>query len=227
MKKKNLILFISLAWICSLHPVWGFNKPSPKKILVTAFGPYAGLPINPSETIMNLIRTSAPSNQKTQYTFATLRVAYSSVDSFITYTPFQNYHMIVMLGLMPNSVQLRVETTGNNYSGPSKDIDSVSKAGLIQSRSPQKIILAQPYVQQIEKYIHKKRPPMVISSNAGSYVCNYLVYNIRYLFMKKGYTQPALFIHVADTLTRKNIMTNEQQALHILDLMKHMIKKLP
>jgi len=206
--------------------VFGGGGPKNKEVLITAFGPYGGRNENPATFVVQEMKTQVSDFKKVNFTFQLLRVSYNCVDSFIAAHSFEKYDLILMMGLYPESSIIRVETIGRNYCGIYKDVDSVARMGPIEQQAPTRLGVPENQLKGILKFIEKKKPPMAISHDAGDYVCNYLIYTMRYFIAKTDVNKPVLFVHVADTYKFPYVMKDSEQAMHILALIKHMLKKL-
>ncbi len=209
--------------ICSLVLTMQVHA-RPKNILITAFGPYGGMDKNPAQMILNEMRNMELNPKKFNFTFKDLRVAYGDVDQFIGSTDFSQFDLIFMMGLRPDSKRILIENVGMNLADENKDIDSVARPGIIIKKAPNRIRLDEKYINKITKYVKRKKQPFAFSEYAGNYVCNYLIYLMRYTVQQIDTDKPVIFFHVANSIDYNSAPRNEEQASYIMGLIKHLAK---
>jgi pyroglutamyl-peptidase len=164
-------------------------------ILVTGFGPFPGAPFNPTGPLVQRLARLHPARARiVTHIFET---SYAAVDRDLPkliarYRP----DALLMFGLATQATALRIETRARNElilipdaTGmmPSQVTLAPGKAAAMAMPTPVRRLLAA---------IRASRLPVVISDDAGGYLCNYLCWRAVEAAGKNGGPLIAAFVHV-------------------------------
>lgn len=128
-------------------------------VFVTGFGPFGKVKDNPSGW---LARNSGRP-------FAELPVTFEAVDEFLAGFDPSGYRAVLHIGVAAGSRVMRLETRGRNIIGETADVSGAVQAGEITPFAPDlrsRIWADGDAVKGETRW----------SNNAGSYLCNYLLY---------------------------------------------------
>ena len=161
-----------------------------KKILVTGFEAFHGQTINPSQKIIETLKTNE--NLKTLLLPVHFKQAFELLKN--TFLTEPNVKALVMLGqaLSRDSVQLERVALNWVKTHPMDQNSNWVESGRIDSTGPDAYL--NPWIQ--DKWLTELNQigPTQISLSAGDYVCNYIYYqSISHLTQNQI---PTLFIHL-------------------------------
>ncbi len=192
---KNIItgsiIFLTLI---SLLIFLNLNCCEEKNILITAFGAFGNVKTNPS------LEATKDLHNKTvgEYTIRFVKlpvVYYESYD--ILKKAFKKYdpELVISFGVAPYD-ELRLEKIAHN--GPfSKTPDN---KGVIPNESliieGEGDFVSTLPLNKIYSKLNEHKYPVTYSESAGTYLCNYIFYNLMYEVNNKKKKIPAGFIHV-------------------------------
>lgn len=175
-----------------------------KKILITSFGTFGGFQINPSELVMNLLKEDVYLNSIYEITYINFEVRYDAVLKF--YREFDlSFDLIIHLGVASHADKLRLEYIAKN------NVQGEDVAGVVKKNE-----LLLPYQQDLTSTLHlatfekiRKNFPdeVIISKDAGAYLCNYLYY----FSLTKAMSEKIIFIHIADFHNNPNAVSMKRQ----------------
>lgn len=169
-------------------------------ILVTAFGPFPGAPVNPTPAI--LARLTSPCAQRrlgVDLAPVILATAYGALPKFAEVVERLRPEAIVHLGLAGRTKAIRVEALARNRAAPYRR-DAVGAAPdrvALSARHPARLFT--PLAARALMHRIAAHAPASVSTNAGDYLCNALYWQS----LASG--QPAIFIHVPRPSTRLSI----------------------
>jgi pyroglutamyl-peptidase len=184
-------------------------------ILITSFGPFKNISENPSNQIMLEIKKSNDLQflfpVKINYT--TLKVSWRFIDRFVKSMSKQKYDLIIHLGVATNNTLMKIELNANNYFKGIDIFGEEAKYRIIPESINQ--LTTKLDINLINEIVNQNSNELVLSNNAGSYICNYLYFKsleINFLISN------VLFIHVADFFNQKDALSLEVQT--------HLFKKI-
>ena len=185
------------------------------RILITSFGPFSDFKSNPSNQIMERLnqKINLSSHPLTAYEFETIDVSWNGVTKFIEAKKNDTFDFIIHLGVAANETNMRVETCGQNIQSGT-DIENISpkENQIIENESNLNTNIS---IETLNDFVTKNKI-LVMSSDAGTYLCNYLYYKSLYFLGKKS---SVLFIHTADTQNQPTAPTVENQSEIIYKLL--------
>ena len=167
-----------------------------KKLLLTAFEPFAGEPINPS-------LEAARQMEKVEFHEAVIHVAELPVDRFravemsLELIRSSRPDIVIMLGeaggryrVNPERVAINVDDfrIADNAGNQPKD-EPIIDGGAVAYFSTLPI-------RAITDRIIKAHIPAAISNSAGSHLCNRVFYSVMHAINAEGWTTRAGFIHL-------------------------------
>jgi pyroglutamyl-peptidase len=147
------------------------------KLLITGFGPFQGITVNPTEQLI-LYLENHPSafGKNVKIKAITLPVLYFEswkiLDREISaFKP----DILLSFGFAPNSSSIRLETVAHNYDSGFNDNNGVKLAGVIVAGAKDFIPSKLP-LKKIFEQLNFHNIPVQYSSNAGGYLCNYIFF---------------------------------------------------
>lgn len=168
------------------------------KILVTGFGPFDGLPTNPSQ---QLCLTLEESIHNCSVDKLILPVSFKSAGkNLIERLKSQDYRAVFLLGLAYPRSEVTLEKLAINWMDSEiGDNDGfLPEAKKIDANAPDAYFSSMDLRPLVEQPFPDTPPPK-ISYTAGTYVCNALYFNALHWIKKSGAPTQCLFIHVPPT----------------------------
>jgi pyroglutamyl-peptidase len=167
-------------------------------ILVTGFGPFPGAPFNPTEPLVGqLARLRRPALADVRIVPHVFPTSYAAVDQelpkLITkYRP----RALLMFGLAARTKSLRIETRARNALALLPDVRGQSlHQNFILHGGPATLALPA-QVRPLLTAARKACVPVVLSRDAGRYLCNYLCWRAAEAVAKDSGLRLAAFVHV-------------------------------
>jgi pyroglutamyl-peptidase len=167
-------------------------------ILVTGFGPFPGAPFNPTtplvQKLAQLRRAGLAGVTIVPHVFPT---SYAAVDRDLPellarYRP----DALLMFGLATRATTIRVEMRARNTVSPLPDAAAQSLGRHVIAIGAHD---AQPMpapARQLLNAVHDAKVPVTLSTDAGSYLCNYLCWQAAEAVRRPHGPRLAAFIHV-------------------------------
>ncbi len=178
------------------------------KILVTGFGPFPGAPFNPTVSLVaRLARPRRPALTDVQIVSHVFPTSYTAVDRELPKLIGEHKpRALLMFGLASRAKTLRIEMRARNALALLVDASG-------QSLLRNSILDGGPAVLALPARAHHLlaaarvvRAPVVLSRDAGRYLCNYLCWRAAEEVAKNRGLRLAAFVHVpgiARTTRRK------------------------
>ena len=165
------------------------------KILVTGFEPFGQDSINPALEAVKLLPEKIAGAEIIKLTIPT--IAYDSLACIEEAIRQHDPDMILSIGLAGGTSELRVERVGININ----DFRIKDNAGNQYIDEPvfedgETAYFSNLPIKAMVSSIRDANIPAVISNSAGTYVCNHVLYGVRYLIEKKYPGKKSGFIHV-------------------------------
>jgi pyroglutamyl-peptidase len=167
-------------------------------ILVTGFGPFGRIEVNPSQVIVESLARSIASERRAQLVTEILPTEFRAAGDRIT-TLIREIRptAVVSLGLAASAAVIRLERHALNLN----DAIRPDNAGDLASGRP--IDPAGPIgywstlpLDDILRALKGRDIPATISNHAGAYVCNHVFYTARREIERLGLTIASGFVHV-------------------------------
>ncbi len=162
-----------------------------KKVLVTGFEPFDGDELNPSSVLLDWLKERTFDFEV--YT-AVLPVSFTSASEKLN-AAIEKYNPshVLLTGFAKNRTELTIERIGINWVDariPDNDGYALKSQKIFQN-SPDGLFSTLP-IDQILNAANNAKCPTKISTSAGEYVCNHLLYT--YLLHHKKV--PGTFLHI-------------------------------
>src|SRR5262245_19412999 len=166
-------------------------------VLLTGFGPFPGAPFNPTGRLVErLVRLRRPALAGVTIVPHIFQTSYETVDRELphliaTHKP----DALLMFGLAPRAKTLRIETRARNALAILPDVSGQSlRRNLIVHGGPSAVTLPA-QARHLFSAGRGARIPLVLSRDAGRYLCNYLCWRAA---EASGQNGPRIisFIHV-------------------------------
>jgi pyroglutamyl-peptidase len=145
-------------------------------ILLTGFGPFPGAPLNPTGPLVEALARSRRSDlrgiRRVAHVFET---SYAAVDRELPVLLTREHpHVLVMFGLAQRSRHIRIETRARNVLAAMPDASGHRPAAtVIAPGAPETLPLPVP-ARRLVAAARSAGTTAALSSDAGSYLCNYL-----------------------------------------------------
>lgn len=186
------------------------------KTMITSFGPFHDFGVNPSNQVMEVLRTKLAEDSALgqNVVFETLDVSWADVDRFIQRQAVQPFDVFIHLGVATGSSHMRIETTGRNAAA-GRDVEDAEPTSTSILESGSDIVASLPY-KGLREFV-SNHPEVVLSDNAGSYLCNYIYFKSLHAH---GANAQVLFIHIADNTHDATAPGIERQADLVLEIIR-------
>lgn len=163
----------------------------PKRVLVTGFGPFDGDSVNPSALLLEWLNSQTFNFElQTVLLPVSFGQAYPQLNRALE--AFNPSH-VILTGLAKNRSELTLERIAINWVDariPDND-GLVLKSQKIKEESEDGLFTTLPLLKMLES-ANRAGCPTKISTSAGEYVCNHLIY----LYLAENRTIPGTFIHL-------------------------------
>ena len=170
-------------------------------ILVTGFGPFPGAPVNPTGPLVRrLARLRRPILADVQIIGHIFPTSYTAVDRELPALIARHEpDALLMFGLAQRAKKVRVETRARNALAllPDAGAASIRRTKLVPG-GPAAISLPAPAIH-LSTAVSAARVPVMLSRDAGRYLCNYLCWRAAEAARKVGGPRIAVFVHVPRT----------------------------
>jgi len=166
-------------------------------VLITGFGPFPGAPFNPTGPLVErLARMRRPALSDVTIVTHIFQTSYETVDRELPKLIARHKpDALLMFGLAPRAKTLRIETRARNalallpdVSGQSLRRHTIVKGGPAAMALPAR-------ARHLFAASRTARIPLVVSRDAGRYLCNYLCWRAAEAAARDG-PRIASFVHV-------------------------------
>lgn len=167
------------------------HLPRPMRLLVTGFGPFPGMPRNPSAMVLSALARHRAAFARKHIVLSTqiLPVLYDLAAAF---APSPAPDAIVHIGVAGRRRELSIETVAHNRRSARHPDASGRVPSILKSGAAARLrIRAEWGARGLATALQRAGVPASPSRDAGAYVCNALLY--RSLDSRLA---PALFIHI-------------------------------
>jgi pyroglutamyl-peptidase len=167
-------------------------------ILVTGFGPFPGVEVNPTQTLAE--RLSNTTFHDMPVVSRVLDVSYQrSAEQLFEHLGGAWPHCIVHFGVATGSDQVRIETQAVNRKAadiPDVDGEEFEQAVVHADHPLDAVLQTRLRADQIVASLNENGFPARTSDNAGRYVCNSLYFNSLAFLELSGVERPSVFVHM-------------------------------
>jgi pyroglutamyl-peptidase len=166
-------------------------------VLITGFGPFPGAPFNPTGLLVErLARVRRPALAGVTIVPHVFQTSYEAVDRDLPKLIARHKpDALLMFGLAPRAKTLRVETRARNALALLPDASGQSlRRHTILKGGPSAMALPAP-ARHLFAASRTARIPLVVSRDAGRYLCNYLCWRAAEAAARDG-PRIASFVHV-------------------------------
>lgn len=176
-------------------------------VLITGFGPFPGAPFNPTGLLIErLSRMRRPALAGVTIVPHVFQTSYEAVDRELPKLIARHKpDALLMFGLAPRAKTLRIETRARNALAFLPDVSGQSlRRHTIVKGGPSALALPA-RARHLFAAGRTARIPLVVSRDAGRYLCNYLCWRAAEAAMENG-PRLAAFVHfppVARKVSRK------------------------
>jgi pyroglutamyl-peptidase len=174
------------------------SRPLSPTILVTGFGPFPGAPFNPTGPLVErLARLRQPALSDIKIITHVFPTSYAAVDHELPMLIAKHKpYALLMFGLAARTKPLRIETRARNALAFLPDVSGQSpRRSSILPGGPAALTLPVP-VRPLLTAARKARVPIMLSRDAGRYLCNYLCWRAAEESRKDNHLRTTTFIHV-------------------------------
>lgn len=186
------------------------------KTLITSFGPFHDFGTNPSNEVKELLKARIEKDgaRRHEYAFETVDVSWKHVDQFIQSLPEDSFDFFIHLGVATGAAKMRIETTGRNAAAGKDVLDVEPTSNKIMAAG---FDLVSPLPLGQLREFAAQHEDVVLSDDAGSYLCNYIYFKSLHAHGTKA---QVLFIHIADYMNEPSAPGIERQADLVQDIMR-------
>lgn len=207
----------------------------PRHILLTGFGPFRRVIINPTEQIILHFREQPPENVRlTTHIFP---VSFNRVPQELERLLVDEdgdpiaYDAILLLGVATGSSHWRVETQGENADAAFADADNFTPQTLqIIEDAPQHLASTFPS-EMIKERIVALGLPVTLSTSAGNYLCNHVLYRALHFIHERTPKVPVGFLHIpaapdtfAPGITSAPVFSREQHLAAVAETLAVLVE---
>ena len=158
-----------------------------KEIILTGFGTFGDLASNPSEKLINSLKSEL---QNELYQLFVLPVSYSYCSDWSKAHISESTSLVIHFGVSAKSKVINLETVGRNVIGSSQDIDGFVPGSKVIENG-QNTIQTELDLDKVCKELQKTGFKCELSDNAGDYLCNYILYKSLMIAPERSF-----FVHV-------------------------------
>ena len=167
-------------------------------ILVTGFGPFPGAPFNPTTPLVKrLARLRRPGLADVRIVGHVFPTSYAAVERELPALIARHKpDALLMFGLATRAKRVRIETRARNALALLPDVKGATvHRTKIAPGAPAALTMPAP-AQHLLAAARTARVPVMLSRDAGRYLCNYLCWRAAETAAAKGGPRLAAFIHV-------------------------------
>jgi pyroglutamyl-peptidase len=164
------------------------------KILVTGFGPFPGVPKNPSAEVARFLSRSKRVARFARVHAAVIPTIYAEIAKLPRLIEKEKPDAILMFGLASRTPWLRIETFGRNRASLFHADAARRKAGQVLVRGKPDVLPLRAPVQRLLQAAHSTGADARLSRDAGGYVCNAAIFHA--LAAAKAKKPLAAFVHI-------------------------------
>jgi pyroglutamyl-peptidase len=171
----------------------------PVTLLITGFGPFPGVPANPSGPLaLRLARRRRPAFADTRRIAHVFRTSYAAVERELPALVAQHRpDAILMFGLATRTQHLRIETRARNAISPVfADADGRKPAAQVLAAHAAAAMPARAPTSRLRQAARTAGVPAAISHDAGRYLCNALFWRALDAAARRGGPRVVVFVHV-------------------------------
>jgi pyroglutamyl-peptidase len=166
-------------------------------VLITGFGPFPGAPFNPTGPLVErLARMRRPALAGVTIVPHVFKTSYEAVDRDLPKLIARHKpDALLMFGLAPRAKTLRIETRARNALALLPDVSGQSLRRHTIVRGGPSAMTLPARARHLFAASRTARIPLVISRDAGRYLCNYLCWRAAEATVRDG-PRIASFVHV-------------------------------
>lgn len=165
------------------------------KILVTGFDPFGGDKVNPANEVVKLLPDKILNAEIIKLEIPT--VIKKSLELIDKNIEKHNPDVILSIGQAGGRPDITVERIGINVDDfRIKDNEGNQVIDVPIYEDGENAYFSNLPIKAMVAYIKNKKIPSSISNTAGTFVCNHVLYGVRYLIEKKYNGKKSGFIHI-------------------------------
>jgi pyroglutamyl-peptidase len=167
-------------------------------LLLTGFGPFPGAPFNPTTPLVKrLARIRRPGLSDVRIVSHVFPTSYAAVERDLPALIAQHRpDALLMFGLATRAKRVRIETRARNALALLPDVKGATvHRSKIAPGGPMALSMPAPTVRLLNA-AKGTRAPVMLSRDAGRYLCNYLCWRAAEAAAAKGGPRLATFVHV-------------------------------
>ncbi|CAF4296441.1 unnamed protein product, partial [Rotaria sp. Silwood2] len=191
-------------------------------VLITGFGPFRSVAVNSSWEVAKALKTYIEWTSPIYIILKQLEVTYDDIatkipDYWIKYNPT----LVIHLGVAKGSKEIRLERYACNTDYCHTDNNGIMPeiGQCIKNAGPKRLMTSLPLRDIRARVQRRTNLPIIVSDNAGRYLCEYIYYQSLFIDSKR-----TMFIHIPDfdkNFTIENLAETIQliiyEALHCVD----------
>ena len=166
------------------------------RLLLTGFGPFPGVPVNPTQRIAAALVTELAGEH--EITLKELPVSYAGSSAALAGCLSESsYDAVISMGVAVGRSRISLERVALNLDDANiDDNDGVRlQDAPIAPEGPAAYFSTLP-VRALYTSANAAGYPVEISDTAGTYVCNHVMYTVQHLLAGRNEKTPAGFVHI-------------------------------
>jgi pyroglutamyl-peptidase len=167
------------------------------RVLITGFGPFPGMPENPSAWLAeNLAERWPPAGVDDDLHTRVLPTEWEAAALIPRLCETLQPHVMIHFGVCENAKALRIERSAHNRAAPRADAKGALPLGpAIRAAGPDRLDTPIP-ASALARHLNSAGVSAVTSHCAGQYLCNFLYYHALDWAAAQSRPRLALFVHV-------------------------------
>jgi pyroglutamyl-peptidase len=191
------------------------------KTLMTAFGPFPGVKVNPSRLLMERFASSLD-GPRSRWEFDVLDVSWEGVRTWARRTDYERFRAVVHLGVAGGSPALRLERFARNVAAPKTPDNHGETWGRSFIRSHGVTRIETRFdLARARKRLGSSAKHVVVSESAGDYLCNFLYYLSAAKVRRHELATRVLFVHIPAVKGKASLPLEKQ-----LPVLKRVVRAL-
>lgn len=169
----------------------------PPRVLLTGFGPFPGMPSNPSAWLVEALAERWPAHAFDGEIHARiLPTEWEAAALMPRLCETLQPHVMIHFGVCENAKTIRIEHSAHNRAAPRADANGALPASpVILAEGPERLDTPLP-VSALARHLNTSGVSAVSSHSAGHYVCNFLYYQSLDWAGRQPTPRLVLFVHI-------------------------------
>jgi len=180
------------------------------RILLTGFGPFPGVPTNPSAWLAGTLAGQWPATELQGRIHARIfPTEWQAAALLCDLCEALQPHVMIHFGVSEHAKTFRIEHSAHNRTAPRADAGGALPAGpVISAEGAERLDTALP-AAALTRHLQTNGVAAVTSHSAGHYLCNFLYYHSLDWALRQSDPPLVLFVHVPPTSGKDGDFTDD------------------